>query len=125
MTVSIQTLVDQHTTAKAKLSHYQAEEKKLRVKIVDTVFPNSVEGTQNHHYGNVDIKATFKMNRRINAKALDMELLTEAEKECVVFKPSLALAKYKALSDEERINLDESILTTPALPSIVITATEE
>ena len=127
MTIKISELLEQYNTAKSKMSHYQAEEKKLRLKVVDMLFPNAIEGTHNLEKSEFQVKGVFKMNHRIDAKALlnAEDSLNEYEKECIVYKPSLSLKKYKELPEADREALDELIITTPALPSITITALEE
>lgn len=119
-------LIEQYNTAKSKLAHYKKLEHDLRLEVIEEIFPNAVEGTHNYYINNLEIKGTFKMNHKLDAKGLAKtgDDLTQAEKECIVYKPSLVVGKYNALDASEREALDGFITTTPALPSLKITTEE-
>lgn len=120
-------LIERYNDAKSKLAQFKKLENQIRLEVIDQYFPKAIEGTHNQELTGYEIKATFKMNHKFDAKALEkiVEDLSEEEFACINYKPSLKLAEYKKLSDSERELLDETIITTPALPSIKITAIEE
>ncbi|RKZ94834.1 MAG: hypothetical protein DRQ40_05050 [Gammaproteobacteria bacterium] len=120
--MGLQSLVEKYNEAKAKLAHYKKEENALRLELIEEIFPNAIVGTYNGVSGNNMIKGVFKMNHRLD-KTLedDIESLTEAEKDCIVYKPSLSLTNYKKLDESERETLDKHVIVTPALPTITIT----
>lgn len=121
-------LLEKYNDAKAKLTRYKTLEHSLRLELIEELFPNAIEGTHNLEVDNQSVKAVFKMILKLDAKALDEtgNALSQAEKACIVYKPSLILAKYNKLEDSEKEALAEMITTSPALPSIkIISSIEE
>jgi len=126
MTISKSKLIADYVEAKAKFDHFKKLENTLRVKVVDTFFPSGGEGSHNLDFKNVEIKATIKYNYRLDQDELaeSEDGFNEAEMACIKRKPSLDLTKFRALSEIDRISIDDCIIITPGLPSVVIKESE-
>ena len=111
----------QGTLAKAK-----KVELELRKKIISHFrYGDKLEGVQHKSLDglDMDILVTLKLTRSLDTDALDAlwSELTEDQRACVEYKPSLNLKNYRALllnGDEgELINI---VTEKPALPSVVL-----
>ncbi len=116
------------TKAKAELAKAKDREMDLRKSISKELFPAPTEGVNTHELGKgYKIKMTHKLNRTIDEASLSsvLERLPNAE-ECVKYKPELAIKKFKALSDEDRLIFEECLVTKPGAPALelVIPKTE-
>lgn len=113
-------LLAQYIDAKSKHDRYKKLEADLRIKLVQSLFPNSVEGTYNVFVDNIKVKAKFGLNITINQKKYD-ELciqMTEEELDCVTLKPSLSVSKFKNLEDKD--TLEKCVSISPAMPTVEI-----
>ena len=122
MTISKSKLIADYIEAKSGADYYKKLENELRVKIVETMFPTAGEGTHNMDFGDVEIKATVRFNYKFDAKELeDLEGdFNEMEAACVKRKPSLDVTKYKSLSESDKQTIDEAVVITPGLPTLVV-----
>ncbi|MGE4486336.1 MAG: hypothetical protein AB7C95_00750 [Synergistaceae bacterium] len=115
------------TKAKADLAKAKDREMNLRKSITTELFPSPVEGVNTHELGKgYKIKMTHKLNRTIDEAALAsvLERLPQAE-ECVKMKPSLAIKKFKALKDEDRLIFEECLVTKPGSPTLELVIPKE
>lgn len=106
-----------------QLKEIKEKEKKLRLYLLETVFASSpLEGTETRFKDDIKIKASFKLNYKLDIESYDAvkSLLTEEEKECIVWKPAIHLPSYRKLNDDDRVTLDECVVVTEALPSLKI-----
>lgn len=116
-------LLDDYITAKENLQTWKSIEADLRIKLLDQIFGDAIiEGTKTVELGGYKVKGSFALNFKLDAKAVDeaFDELSEAERACLVYKPSLSKAVYKALEDYEREGLDEFITVSPSMPTIKI-----
>lgn len=83
----------------ADLKRVKALELKLRNKICSEMLEEKLEGavTELKIKGKFKVTATAKLNRSVDRSMLDAlwDDLTEDEKECIDWKPSLKLGEYK------------------------------
>ena len=115
-------IINEWIEAKKKLDEYKKLESELRMSILTTVWPNSHEGIFKKEIEGIEIKGTFENSAKIDVAELEQleESMTEDELDCITYKPSLSMTKYKALADEERETLDECISFKPAMPTLSI-----
>ena len=73
------------------------------------------------HDGNYDYKAVQILSYRVDQSVLSSvwSTLDDIEKAAVAYKPSLALANYKKLSEESLLH--EAVITTLAMPTLEVT----
>jgi len=99
--------------AKFNLSQFKKEELLLRNEIINdftTQTPeHKIEGIESETLENFKLKYKFGLNRNIDRAELDTvwKKLSEEEKGCIDWKPSLKLKEYKAL---EKSNPDSVLL---------------
>lgn len=120
-------LLAQYQAAKNNLDYFKKEEHELRLKVIDEFFPNAGDGTVTTHHDQLKIKATFRMNYKVDVKALEENepFFTEAEKACIVRKPSLSVTNYKKLDPDSNVFLDDCLTITPGLPSVSVEVDED
>lgn len=108
----------------ARLKQVKNEEAKLRREICEELFEGAAgEFSIKRRVGYLDVKATSKVNRKVDEAELDSvwELLREAEKACFKFKPTLQLAKYKALKKADLVvHLYDAITESPGMPTLEV-----
>ena len=88
-------------------------------------YGDNVEGVQHKSINDLDmdIAITLKLNRKLDADALDVVWsdLTQEQRDCIKYKPSLDVTAYKKLLDEgdvgELINLIEE---KPGLATVAL-----
>lgn len=120
--MNIKEKIEVYNVVKTALDNAKEQEAKLRIEILDELFPAAGEGTLNMIVGEYKVKGTFGLNYTINQEKLDetIHLMTDDERDCIKFKPNLSLTNYKKLDTAERQLLDECISVKPAMPSIKI-----
>ena len=119
--------LDQWLEVSAALKEAKEREKELRIEILEDFFPNAIEGTMNELDGEYIIKGSFKLSHKLNAKKLDAisKALTIEEENCIKWTPTLIMANYKELSEDERLNLDACVTVSPALPTLKISVASD
>jgi len=118
---------EEYLHAKEQLAFWKKKELAHRLEILEEIFEEGALGTVNAYHEGYDVKGTFKNTLSLNAKALEevSSSLTQAEKMCLVYKPSINLSEYNDLEPEQRELLDECITVKPALPTLTIKANED
>lgn len=118
--------IEEYLEVKANLDKYKKLESEMRVAILEEAFPNASEGTLNSFAGEYQIKGTFKMTHKLDASLVEENYddMSKEEKECISFKPSLSLAAYKKLDEDDGYLLNECITVSPAMPSLKIQVAE-
>lgn len=101
-----------------------AEEMRLRKLVFAIAFPSPVEGTNDVDIPNGwKIKGTYKLDRKLDEAALPIAL-AELRKQNVVtetlirYKPEIETKAYKALSDANRMILEQAMTIKPASPTL-------
>ena len=115
-------LIAAHIDAKSNLDRFKAEEKKLRIELINILFPTSGEGTHTMFHEGFKVKCAIKMNYNIDANALKEweELFSPEEARVILRKPSLDLTNYRKLDEDDKMWIDDCITVTPGLPSLSI-----
>lgn len=108
--------------ATAKLRQAKTEELKLRNEICDELLKEKLEGSITTHPPGYKVVSTAKLTRTINREVLEAiwEDLTDEEKECIDYKPSLKLANYRAIENGVGGKLMEAITVKPAQASLKV-----
>jgi hypothetical protein len=104
------------------LATLKALEAKLRIEILEELFPAAGEGTLNTIVGDYKVKGSFGLTYSLDQKQLDenLHIMTDEERDCIKYKANLSLAAYKKLECFERVLLDECVTVKPSMPSIKI-----
>lgn len=118
-------LVEKWQNVKAELASLQEQEKALRKRIIEDNFkdvnPDTDEGT--HRKG--PLKVRFGLTRTVNSDdllRLQDEFLASGIPlgEVVVFKPSLNLKAYRALTVDQQRSFDRCLVVKPSLPTLEV-----
>ena len=111
--------------ATANLKAAKKEELRLRDLIVGDVLQDKFEGAVTRNDDGFKVVATAKLTRSIDRVVLESiwEGLSDVEKNCIDYKPSLKLADYKKIEASGGALL-EAITVKPAQASLKITAIE-
>lgn len=116
-------IYDEWLEAANQLKIAKAVELKLRKKICEKILGDKIEGavTELAHYKRFKVTATAKLNRSIDRSVLEAiwEDLTDDEKECVDYKPSLKLAEYKKIEQTGGKLLD-AVTVKPGTPTLKV-----
>lgn len=104
----------------SELKLLKKEEMDLRKSLCDELLKNRPKGTHRFELPGMVIKANKKVLTTVDAKRLaeHYHVMTEAEKACIVYKPSLSLSAYNKLFDTP--TLDECITVRPASPTLEV-----
>ena len=84
---------------KDKLTQAKEHELKLRKEICEHILQGEIKGSKKRTIGNYVLTASAKLNIKINAELLGTiwEKLSNEERICIRYKPSLVAAEYKKL----------------------------
>ena len=106
----------------ANLKLMKSAELELRNSICKEFLIDKLEGAATCYKEGLSITATAKLTRSIDREVLEAIWgdLTDEEKECIDYKPSLKLAKYKTLEHDGCLLMD-AITIKPAQASLKIT----
>lgn len=118
---NLTTKIQEYFEIQTELKKLKAKENKLRLSLVGTVFPKDVlEGTETRFKGKYQLKASFKLSYKVSKSdyATVEDLMTDAEKDCINWKPEVSLTRYRLLDENERATLDECITVKEAMPSL-------
>lgn len=120
-------LLNEYIESKARLDKYKKLESKLRIQLLEELFPSGEVGTHTAAVDGLSIKGVFKMSYKLDqAEYLNnAEHFTDEEMECIKVTPSLVLAKYKGLEEDERSVLDDCVTVSHAMPTIKIEVIDE
>ncbi|MBT6049362.1 MAG: hypothetical protein HOG49_21410 [Candidatus Scalindua sp.] len=115
-------LLEQHIEAKQKLSEAKNLEMKIRKQIIAGLGEAAdAEGTKTHTSLGYKLKAIFKLSRKPDVAALDAvyDDLTDQEKNCVKWSPSIIDKSFKELPKDSKLR--EIVTVKPGTPSLAIT----
>lgn len=115
-------LLEEHRVVALQLKEIKAKELEIRNKICDKILDGLGTGTHNFAKDGMLIKAVASLNYSFDKETLDTlindDMLTEAEHNCIRWKPELAVTQYKQTENTE--NLDEALFAKPAQPTLEI-----
>ena len=113
-------LAAKHTEAKGNLAAAKSSEMQLRLYICDCVLGAQRKGVAHAVRDGFDFAATAKLNNSLDKELLEnlMPDLSESEKDCIVFKPSLVAKTYNALDAKSKLHL--AVTSKPGTPSLTI-----
>lgn len=101
-----------------QLKAVKEKEAAMRRSICDELLKGKSVGTHNYHVGGLKVKAVKSVSYRLSSD-LDVDALTDEEKNLIRWKPDLKLADYKKTSSDLS-NLNEFVMVTPSMPSLTI-----
>lgn len=114
---------------KTEMDNLKKVELDLRKKILDSAFGEPGIGTHKRFIEGYDIKGSYGVTTSLDQEgiktAMECDLLTEEQYECVRIKFELDKRKYDVLDESELKGLDMYITQKPSLPSLSITQAEE
>jgi hypothetical protein len=114
-------LIESYRFAKKQLADYKKLESELRIELLSAAFPDGNVGTHTVETGLLSIKGSFKNTFTLDKNIEEvMDSLSDAEKACIGFKPSLKLAVYNELEPELKEELDKWLTVKPAMPTVKI-----
>ena len=111
--------------AKANLDVVKAKEMELRKEICEAVLQGTHKGTEHLIVEGLDVAATGKINTKVDTECLDTiwNDLSQGEKDCIVYKPSLVAKEYKTVDAKSKLH--EAIITTPGTPTLKVKPVKE
>ena len=111
-----------YTEAKSKLGFWKKKELEIRNKILKEMECEKDEGVVKKTVGQLLIKATYKLNRKIEKPILDSiyNELSDEEKEAVKYTPEIVMKNYRKLEEKGDSPLLDAVIVTPAQGTIEI-----
>jgi len=105
---------------KNKLDVAKKEELETRKEICEHILQGKIKGAKKGTIGKYILTATAKMNNRVDAEFLKSvwESLSDKEKACIKYKPSLIAAEYKKLKGA--MVLHRCIDSKPGTPALAL-----
>lgn len=119
MSVSINMIV-KWAELKAQLDELKIQEMNLRKTIAYSVLNGKVKGVEKRIMGHYEVKATGKLNAKVDEaelKAIWSEL-GQVERAALKWKPELKMREYGALPSDS--NLRKAVTFTPGAPSLEV-----
>lgn len=117
---NIEEVCEEWMGLQATLKRIKEDEMTMRKDIVAYLVPKGEIGLHTQGFAGIIAKATLKLNYKFDEMILDelYEDMSEAEKDAVRYKPSLSLSQYKKIAEANREKLDETLIVTPAAPTL-------
>ena len=114
-------IIEAWITAKENLKAAQETEKNLRLAVAKMAGTEE-EGTHTISSQGLTIKVVNKYNRTVDMAAVDAnwDNLSEKEKGCFAFKPSLVLKNYREVSSSMSSAMVQCIVTRKGMPTIEV-----
>ena len=108
--------------AQAKMKFWKAKELELRNEILEEMAGEKDEGVVNMLVGDIQVKATYKLNRKIDIAALDAiwDDLEEADKMAIKYKPDIVMKEMRELESAGVSKLLDAIVLTPGQGTIAV-----
>lgn len=114
-------LLAKHKRVKSEFKALQEQERKIRDKIVQLLFPNPKTGTNKKSFKELglEVKAVIKDYWSVKQDGLE-EILCANENlsRAFKYKHELVMAGYKSLSDNEKILLADTVTCKPTAPEL-------
>ena len=116
--MGIEEKLETYRLLKKQLAEVKADEMSLRLELVEELAEGLGKGTHLlcGHEG-LKVKVTKKLTYNIDEVILDSLPLTDAERECIRWKPSLVMKEFNST---ETPNLMEAILVKDAAPVLIV-----
>ena len=114
--------IEEYRVLKDAFTVLKAQEAKMRVEILEALFSSDGTGTFNTAVGDYNVKGIFKNNYKLDVDLTNenWDEMSQAERDCIVYKPNLIMKEYNKLEDDEAPMLDDYITVSPAMPSMEI-----
>ncbi len=111
---------DAYLEAKENLKFWKDKEAELRTKICEELLEGKEVGTHNFLKKGYKLKATKKVNHKIDKDMLSAiwDDLSEDEQAAIKMEPKLLIKEYKGIDDHD--TLDHAITIVPAMPTLTI-----
>lgn len=106
-----------------ELKMLKEDEAKLRRELCAEFLKSKVPPCKNKfEYEGMEIEAVQGVSFKLDERVVDQIFpdLSDAEKNCINFKPALKLREYKALGNDDKLMIDEAITVSPAMPTLKI-----
>ena len=116
------TIYNEWIESVAHLQRAKEAELMLRDAICMVHLDGVLEGSKTVRMQGFKITATARVNRSVNREVLEAiwDSLTDEEKECIDYKPTLKLAKYKPIEATIDSALLEAVTVKPGQSSLKI-----
>lgn len=105
------------------LKSVKGDEMTLRKRIVAFFFNGKKKGTHRLIVGDAELKA--ELSTRLDVSESDLianaSVLTEEEKACIKWKPTVIASKYNKLKPEQKARLSRIVSEKPSAPSLTVT----
>ena len=114
-------LYEEWLEASAELKRAKKRELELRNAICPDVLGDKIEGAVTYYKDGFKVNAVAKLTRTLDREQLEAlwDDLTEEEQECIDYKPSLVLSKYKKIEEKGGL-LMEAVTVKPAQSTLKI-----
>lgn len=118
--MTIEKKIGEWIIQKHKLDVAKKHELELRKEICEHILQGKIKGSKKSTIGTYVLTATAKINNKIDAELLESiwESLSDKEKACVKYKPSLIAAEYKKLKGA--VKLHRCIDSKPGTPALTL-----
>lgn len=105
---------------KDDLAEAKEHELELRKEICEHILEGKIKGSKKGTIGNYVLVASAKLNIKVDAELLESiwEELSEKEKACIKYKPSLIAKKYNSL--DGALKLHRCIDSKPGTPTLAL-----
>ena len=105
---------------KDKLTQAKEQELKLRKEICEHILQEKIKGSKKGSIGVYVLVASAKLNNKLDAELLESiwKELSEKEKACIKYKPSLIAKEYNSL--DGAVKLHRCIDSKPGTPSLTL-----
>ena len=91
-------------------------------KMIQSLLPKKDEGSITETTGNYKTTVTYKLDRKLDTTALQLDwaTMTPRAAEAIKWKADLSTSAFRALSDEDKVTLSAYITTKPASPTVSV-----
>lgn len=118
------------TLAQVAASWMQAKEDERKAiehrraldKMIVDMMPKQDEGSVTENTGDYKITATYKLDRKIDTTALQLDWakLPAKATEAIKWKADLSVTQFRGLSEQDKLSLSPYITTKPASTSVSV-----
>lgn len=116
-----QKALEEWMKAKIELEEIKKKEMNLRLVLCKKILKGIVKGSRSENIGEYKVTATAKINTSVDEDALSeiWNDLSNEEKACFKYKPSLILRQYNSLPNEKK-RIYSALISKPGTPTLVI-----
>ena len=119
---NIEEICEQWMRMSQSLKSMKVQEMEIRKMIVAFLAPDGHPGLSTINFTSIIAKVTIKLNYKFDEILLETlyDSMSEIEKEAIKYKPTLSLSMYKKIHEADRTKLDDTLVVTPAAPTLNI-----